>query len=337
MFTKIKSKLNIFLLITVFLLIVIWQGINLVNQRESQVLRIGINDWPGYAIAYYGQEKGIFEKRGIKVELIVFNNLQDSIRATLQGNLDATFSTLWDLMQADIAQEKPVFLMVTDISAGSDGIVAQNNIKTVEDLKGKKIAAKLGTINHLILLEALQLYNIEPNEVQIENLINEVAAQRMRIESLDAAVLWQPLLGKLAKEIDGNIIFTTKDVDSLVIDGFVSRGSFIKTHQKELVKFMLGWFDIIKMIEHNPHEVFKVVTKKIGQTTTSFKNDYRGLKKGDPILNETIFKGRLQEAQTQIINLLKKDLRHSRLIRNDIEINNEIIETAIEQWKNHQN
>ncbi|WP_332954025.1 hypothetical protein [Microcoleus sp. AR_TQ3_B6] len=40
---------------------------------------------------------------------------------------------------------------------------------------------------------------------------------------LNAAVLWQPLLGETAQSIKGNSIFTTQEVESLVIDILVSR------------------------------------------------------------------------------------------------------------------
>ncbi len=65
-----------------------------------------------------------------------------------------TFASLWELMQADPGNDSPAYVMVTNISAGSDGIVAQPGIQSISDLQGKKIGAKLGTVSHLILLEA---------------------------------------------------------------------------------------------------------------------------------------------------------------------------------------
>ncbi len=86
-------------------------------------LRIGINDWIGYAIARYAQKAGIMEKRGLQIDLIEFVNLQDATRAMLQGSLDATFSTIWDLMSTSVTSVQPVILLVTNVSHGSDGIV----------------------------------------------------------------------------------------------------------------------------------------------------------------------------------------------------------------------
>ena len=305
------------------------------QNHELKTLRVGINDWPGYTIAFYAQAAGLFEKRGLEVKLVRFENLQDAARAAIRGSLDATFSTLWDIMQVDPGQDRPVLVMVTNNSYGSDGIVTQSGVQSVKDLRGKKVGAKLGTVNHLILLEALKLKQINPEEVQIEDVSNEIAAQRMKEGSLDGAVVWEPFLSDTAREISGNVPFTTKDVDSLVIDVLASSSSFVASHKAELTQFILAWFDLMHAVETKPDEVFEVVGKQLGQSRESFASDYAGLKKGDIAMNQRMFEpqGRLQEAKEQIIQLLRQDSRHSRIIREDIEIDAEPVTAAIEEWK----
>jgi NitT/TauT family transport system substrate-binding protein len=49
--------------------------------QELKTLRVGMNSWPGYSIALYAKEAKLFEKRGINVEIIRFNNQQDNNQA----------------------------------------------------------------------------------------------------------------------------------------------------------------------------------------------------------------------------------------------------------------
>jgi ABC-type nitrate/sulfonate/bicarbonate transport system substrate-binding protein len=56
----------------------------------------------------------------------------------------------------------------------------------------------------------------------IEDISKETAVDLMQQGRLNAAVLWQPLLGETAQSIKGNIIFSTQEVESLVIDMLVS-------------------------------------------------------------------------------------------------------------------
>src|SRR5579883_1189574 len=140
---------------------------------KLQPLKIGITTWPGFDVVRYAQATDLFKKHGLTVELIGFENQQDSSRAVIRGALDAAFTSLWDVVQVDPGEDKPAVVMVTNISHGADGIVTQANIKSVEALRGKRIGAKLGTVNHLILLEALKLHHDKPAEVAIEDVSNE--------------------------------------------------------------------------------------------------------------------------------------------------------------------
>ncbi|PZO39052.1 MAG: nitrate ABC transporter substrate-binding protein [Pseudanabaena frigida] len=335
--TNIFSNINKKLYGTVFVIaLVLTILVNACSQsQELKTLRVGINNWPGYTIALYANEAKLFEKRGIKVELIRFNNQQDSIRATIRGSQDMSFVPLWEVMQVDPSNDKPVIVLVTDISAGSDGIVARKGIESIRDLKGKKVGLKLGTVTHLILLEALKHNQIKPTDIEIYDISNERGAELLKLGSLDAAVLWEPSLSQTAQEIGGKVIFTTKDVDSLVIDSLVISANSLQSNKDEITKFILAWFDAIHAVETTPEKVFESISKQIKQPVETVARDYRGLKKGDIPMNQRMFalKGRLLNAIQESANLLREDLRHGRVIREDIEINSEPLLTAIKNWK----
>ncbi|MFM1843008.1 MAG: hypothetical protein RLZZ490_1746, partial [Cyanobacteriota bacterium] len=108
------------------------------NFNQHSTLTIGLNSWPGYQIALYGEAQGLFQKRGLTVEFKRFDNQQDNIRATLRGYQDASFVPLSEVMQSDGAEEPLQFILVTNISAGADGIAARPGINTVQDLAGRK-------------------------------------------------------------------------------------------------------------------------------------------------------------------------------------------------------
>ncbi|MBK1987237.1 ABC transporter substrate-binding protein [Sphaerospermopsis aphanizomenoides BCCUSP55] len=331
---RVKQWLG-FLFCLTFCLSLILHGCYVIPNSQLQPLKIGITTWPGFDIVLYAQATNIFNRRGLDVELVRFENQQDSARAVMRGSLDAAFVALWDAVQVDPGDDKPVIVLVTNISSGSDGIVAQAPIKTVKDLKGKLVGAKLGTVNHLILLEALNQHKILPSDVQIEDIANETAAKLMVQKKLDAAVIWQPLLGETAKKAQGNIIYTTKEVDSLVIDTLLTSKRNIQSKKAELIQFLSAWLDVMYAVETRPTEVYATVAQQLNQLPESFASDYNGLKKGDIAMQKRMFQdqSRLQEALEQMNKLLQSDKRAGRLPRQDIEINKELINTAIKEWK----
>ena len=329
--TSLKAFLALFF---ISLLSVLFLNGCVFKSGDDLALQVGITNWPGYDVVLYAQTAKLFEKRGLEVKLVRFTNPQDAARALLRGSIDASFMNLSVAMQADPENDSPVFIMVADTSYGSDGIVAQPEIQAVEDLKGKRVAAKLGAANHLILLEALQAHQIKPQEVAIEDVSNDIATQLMENGKVDAAALWEPLLSQIKQAIDGNIIHTTKDVDTLVIDGLASRSAVVVEKQEALKRFILTWFDLMQVIADEPDIVFADVAAQLEQSAESFAQDYAGLKPGDKAMNQRMLPGgRLQEAAQQLRQLLSSDPRHSRVLREDFATNSEPVVAAIEIGK----
>ena len=310
-------------------------GANLGANQSLQPLRIGITSWVGFDVIRYAQSAGIFKQRGLTVELMQFENNQDVSRAVIRGSLDAAFTSFWDVMQVEPGEGRPLVLLTTNISAGADGIVAQPDIKSVADLRGKKIGAKLGTVNHLILLEALKAHQIPPADVEILDYSNEVAAEKIAAGEINAAVLWEPMLGETAKRIKGSVVHTTQQVDSLVIDTLMSSDKIVNTKKAEFKQFMLAWFDVMQAVDTQPTAVFNAVGQQLGQSGTAFASDYAGLKKGDMALNQRMFAtdGRLKSAKADIVQLLKADPRHGRVIRQDVNIDGTLVQEVIAGWK----
>lgn len=346
-----KTRLNIAFFISLIVVIAIALIFSDLRQKVSYLtnftnfgksptahlttLKIGINNWPGFTVINYAQANGILAKRGLNVELSYFDNLQDATRAMMRGYLDLTFTSLSDVMLAEPMSDRPVLLLVTNISAGADGILAKPAIKSIDNLPGKKIATKLGTINHLILLEALKLHKIDPMAVQIADVSMNTGITELLAGKVDAAVLWEPELSVIARKSQGNIIFTTKDTDSIIIDVIASTKDFVNKHQPQLIKFMLAWFDLMGTIEQQPDQVFSWMEKKYQLAPGDFAYAYQGLVKGDRSINQRMFGGkkRLEEALAETDQLWQTDMRHSRIIRKDIMIDPIPVNTAIETWK----
>ncbi|MBD2187022.1 ABC transporter substrate-binding protein [Pseudanabaena mucicola] len=303
--------------------------------QNLQTFKVGINSWPGYQIALYAKEAGLFSKRGLDVEFIRFNNQQDNIRATMRGSQDASFTPLSEVMQVDANQENPVIIMVCDISAGSDGIAAAPDIKSVKDLKGKKVSAKLSTVSHLVLLEALKANQLKPKDVEIVDVANERGAAMLKDGKISASVLWEPLMSNAAKAAKGKVIHTTADVDSVVIDSLATRSSVLTNQEDILVKFIEAWFETIQAVETKPKEVFASVAKQLNMPIEVFEEDYKGLKKGDLAMNQRMFAGgRLLEASKQTRELLITDPRHGRKVRDNVDIvNASPITKATKNWQ----
>ncbi|MFN5516389.1 MAG: ABC transporter substrate-binding protein [Cyanobacteriota bacterium] len=308
-----------------------------IHRNRHWPLRIGINDWIGYQVISAAQALGFWEKRDLQVDLIDFNNLEDATRALYRRGVDGTFTNLWDLLQLCQEEENihPVVLWVTNISYGSDGIVARPPYRNVAELKGKRVAAKLGSVNQLILLEALQTYDLMPQNLEILNLSNEIAVQHLRSGAIDGAVLWQPLLGEVAQDIGGKIVHHTGQIDSLVMDVLAADAQVLKKRPEEFRSLIWVWLDVMQALQQRPREVFQVLAEKQGRPASEIAADYRGLIPGTLSLNIERFSQPqpLASKIQKIIALAERDPNHPKDLKNAIEVDPAFTLSALKSWQ----
>jgi NitT/TauT family transport system substrate-binding protein len=299
---------------------------------ERLKLRIGISQWPGFDVFYHARQRGLFEKRGLDVQLMKFDNQQDAARAAVLGSLDAAFVAAWDMLQVVPGNDSPAMFLVTNISYGADGIVARPGITSMAELRGKRVAAKVAAVNHLILSEALALHRIGANEIELVDIDNAVAERQMYEGSVDAATIWEPALSQIAARTGGSILYTTREIDSAVVDGLITSKQTIAARREALIRLILVWFDVMHALEREPDQVYADAGAAIGVDAATFARSYAGVKKGDRALNRRMFiEGGLRHALVTAVEVL----RHSPAShppRTDA-IAPELLAAALERWR----
>jgi NitT/TauT family transport system substrate-binding protein len=104
-------------------------------------VKLGFSAWPGWFPWQVAQEKEIFARSKVGVNLKWFDSYTDSLAALNNGSLDANSQTLTDTISSIASGKDLVVVMTNDNSTGNDKIIISEQIKSVKDLKGKKVAA----------------------------------------------------------------------------------------------------------------------------------------------------------------------------------------------------
>lgn len=175
-------------------------------------VKVGVSDWPGWVAWYVADQKGYFRKYGADVKLVWFPNYTDSISALSAGQLDANSQT-WSDTMAPLAKGVPLkVVLVNDNSAGNDALMVSPKIKSMADLKGKKIALEQFSVSHFLLTLALAKHGMSLKDVQVVNLAAPDAAAAFLAGRVEAAVVWNPWVNKIQASGKGRALFTSKDV-----------------------------------------------------------------------------------------------------------------------------
>ncbi|WP_373845387.1 ABC transporter substrate-binding protein [Clostridium sp.] len=241
-------------------------------------IKIGYSPWPGWYVWKIAEKKDLFKKHGINVKLVWFPVYSDSLEAFNTGKIDANSQTLSDTLTPLSKGIDGKIVLVNDNSAGGDGIVAKPQYNNVKDLKGKKVATELGTIDHMLMLTALDRNGMKETDVNYTNMAVNDAGPAFISGNLDAAVLWEPFLSKAVEEGKGHIIFSSKDTPGLVPDLLVANNKVLSTRRDDFKKIIEVWFDALDYWKNNPDDALKIMADAAGTSVEEYKKNVEGVK-----------------------------------------------------------
>ena len=126
--------------------------------QAQEVVRLGNLKFAHYGAVSYIKE--IAPKCGIKVEEKIFAKGLDAMQAVIAGELDVA-TTSSEAAISGRASGAPIYV-VAGFAKGGARLVARPelNIKTVKDLKGKKVGVTRGAIQEVLLMAELQKHGL---------------------------------------------------------------------------------------------------------------------------------------------------------------------------------
>jgi NitT/TauT family transport system substrate-binding protein len=268
------------------------------DQRVKRTLKVGINTWAGHApgiVANGGLQPGnamsLYKKKyGLDVEFVLLEDPTQKLAAFIKGDIDIMWDTVDSYAReaSELAEKglKARAILQEDWSRGGDGIVSLKSIKSVEDLKGKRIATTRFTPSHWLLLFLLAQSGLSPAErAEIEkNLVftkeAPEAAAIFKAKQVDAAVTWEPdLSGAVAaRENDAHVLVSTTSATNVIADTLVARQDLVDTAPKTVADFVSGWFDAISVMKEDPQSTNQIIANALKLTPDDVSGMLSGLK-----------------------------------------------------------
>lgn len=252
-------------------------------------IKVGVSDWPGWVAWYIAEQKGYFKKHGADVKLILFANYTDSISALSAGQLDANSQTLSDTM-APLAKGVPLkIILVNDNSAGNDAVMAGPQIKSMKDLKGRKVALEQFSVSHFLLTLALNKHGMSLKDVEVVNLAAGDAAAAFLAGKVDAAVVWNPWVNKIQLSGKGHALFTSQEVPGMIPDLLVAREASLKAKRKDFLGMVRAWYDVEKFLRERPQDATAIMAKVVGMAPKEYEPFLAGTRFFDQKANLAAF------------------------------------------------
>ena len=242
------------------------KGTSAYKPLQENTVRFALNVWAGWGpiiLANEGFKPGKIWKtpkgEEFKVELVLIDNPVAMRDAYAAGEVHIGWATL-DMMPLFMegfvdkagkprdSRVMPRIFQQIDWSNGGDGIVSRADIKTVTDLRGKKVVLAQNSPSHYFLLNMLVAGGVQPSEVEMiftEDAFQAAAAFNARPDTA-AAVSWAPDIYNLADAQGNRMLVSTQTANKLIADVWFARADFAKDHPDKIEALVRGIFDAME-------------------------------------------------------------------------------------------
>jgi NitT/TauT family transport system substrate-binding protein len=236
-------------------------------RRPEPPIRVGATVWPGYEPLFLARSLGYLEGRPFK--LAEYPTRPEALRAFSNGALEAVALTSDEFLR--LAAEEPDVraILVIDISKGADALVAQPEVTSIDQLKGKRIGVEANAAGIYLLEKALETRGMTIQDVQVLQISNDRQIEAYRRHELDAVITFEPQLTTLLKT-GANVLFDSSKLRGELMDLLVVRNELIQQRRARLKELITVWFKARDYFHQYPAKAAELVACREALDAQSF-------------------------------------------------------------------
>ncbi|MBW4687885.1 MAG: sulfonate ABC transporter substrate-binding protein [Komarekiella atlantica HA4396-MV6] len=234
------------------------------TQTQASVVRFGYQK-----SAILLKSKGLLEKRlqpeGVSVEWIEFPAGPQLLEAMNVGSIDLGHTGESPPIFAQAAGAAITYIAGIAPSPASSAILVPKNsaIKTVNDLKGKKIAFQKGSSAHYMLVQILEKNGLKYSDIQPIYLPPADARAAFVKGSIDAWSIWDPFYAAAEKSADSRVLIDGTGINRQ--GGYYLASKNFANQQSEIIKVILEEIQNIEQwSDQNRNEVAATLSPILG-------------------------------------------------------------------------
>lgn len=259
------------------------------TQAKASVVRIGYQK-----SAILLKSKGLLEKRlqpeGVSVEWIEFPAGPQLLEAMNVGSVDLGHTGESPPIFAQAAGAAITYIAGIAPSAASSAILVPKNspIKTVNNLKGKKIAFQKGSSAHYMLVQILEKNGLKYSDIQPIYLPPADARAAFVKGSIDAWSIWDPFYAAAEKSANARVLIDGTGINKQ--GGYYLASQKFANQQPDIIKAILEEIQNLEQwSDKNRNEVATTLSPILGIDLETMQKSTNRRKFGiTPITQELI-------------------------------------------------
>lgn len=253
----------------------------------------------------FGWAEEAFEEEGIKVEFVLSQGSNKALEFLNSGSADFSSSAGAAALMAK-AKGAPIESVYIYSKPEWTALVTNKDskIQSVSDLKGKKIAATIGTDPYIFLLRALNEEGLSSSDVEIVNLQHGDGASALSSGQVDAWSGLDPHMARVELETDANLFYRNADFNTYGVLNI--RSEFAEKYPKYVEKVIEVYEKARKWTVENPEEATEILAKsanidiEVAKKQFNERNDFSNPVPGDAQIESITEAGKVLQAEAII-------------------------------------
>lgn len=241
--------------------------------QPKQPLKVGIHTWIGYETLNLAQE---FHWLPEEIQLHENQNISISSALIQSGELDAACLTLDEVLRLRSLGVPLTVVLVFDVSAGADAVIARHAIQTLADLSGKRIGVEHNALGILVLHELLEAAKLPLSAVKIVDCPTEHQLSAWRNNEIDALITFEPTPTILQRD-DAHRIFDSRQFPDTIFDVLAVRTDHIGNDQSALDALLDAHFKGLNHLQANRQDAIYRIANREKISADEVQQAYAGI------------------------------------------------------------
>ena len=228
-------------------------------------VRIGLSSVSAiHGAMWVAEQKALFKKHGIEPEIILIGGGTAGVSALIAGDIHVLNNSGDSVITADL-RGADLFVVAAVLNRGVQRVMARPEIKSPEDLKGKRVGiTRFGSVSQWVLHRMLAMWGMSPADVQVL----QVGSSPAMLTSLDkggidAAVMTIPSVF-VAEDKGYRVLADLADMDMYYLHSMLStKRIFLQNNRDQTTRFIKGYVEGIAYFARNKKESLAVLRKKL--------------------------------------------------------------------------
>jgi NitT/TauT family transport system substrate-binding protein len=280
------------------------------SKESVAPLRIASSPWPGYEPMYLSRELGYQSPQ--QVNVFELPSADISLEAFRNRTADMATLTLDETLELLASGVKLRILFVMDASKGADAVMATPKIKTLADLKGRRIAIENIPLGGYMLTRTLNAAKLAREDVQVVSASEAKQLEMYQQGKADAFITFDPFKSQLAAQ-GAHVIFDSSQIPDEIFDLMVVHEDVFLARRKEVCEVGRQWYRTLDYMKQSPDEAGERIAKRLGVTVMEYHAMVKGISIPDKLDSLRLLSGNSPAIATPAANLVQVMLKEHQL------------------------